>query len=394
MCQPISCSYVFTFVLLTALSSTLLADAFFPQPLGLSRKCISDLAQKRYQSREGDPFPMLGKVAVITGAAGGIGRALTRVVHELGGTIIAMDRNTTGLNILRDTLGADRVVTLPTNHEDLSSVSRSAEEILTRFGSIDLLVNNAGLAYPPDSKVGDPRMKSVHGYDLAFTVNYLSHFLLVEKLKPLLSTTRRSRVIHLTSTYHWKVDGSELIPSNPMSQPMAYQSDPSLQGPKHVERSYGNTKLAQIWHSRSIRGVDSVCACPTWVGTGIGGEESRDFLETMAFPVDGAGISSALNAMLRTEEELGDALNDGRMIVANSRVLEYLPAKEVWTARWFTNLGWRDGLADLWGFVLLLGQRFTFEKFLVQQSSPESHNNREGRELFYQWSLREVQPWL
>ena len=48
---------------------------------------------------------MEGKVVVITGAAGGIGRALTNVVHDLGGTVVAMDRNTTGLDSLQQSLG-------------------------------------------------------------------------------------------------------------------------------------------------------------------------------------------------------------------------------------------------------------------------------------------------
>lgn len=268
-------------------------------------------------------------------------------------------------------------------------------------------MNNAGLTYrPAECEPGQDRMKSKHGFDLAFTVNYLSHFLLVEKLLPCLSSsaTPYGRIVHLTSSYHWKVDGSELIPSDQTTGPKAYQSQPSLMNvEKHVERSYANTKLAQIWHSRSIKGCSSVCACPTWAGTGIAGEENRSFLEQMAFPVPGAGIASALNAMFRSDEELGDALNDGlglgndgQSIVANSRIMEYIPAKELWTLPWVTELGWRDGIVELLSFVLLLGQRFTFpaDKVLLQRSSPESYNNQYMRDELYQWSMREVEPWL
>mmetsp|Transcript_43337 Transcript_43337/g.76010 ORF Transcript_43337/g.76010 Transcript_43337/m.76010 type:complete len:177 (+) Transcript_43337:2-532(+) len=176
---------------------------------------------------------------------------------------------------------------------------------------------------------------------------------------------------------------------------MAYQSDPSLMSKKHIERSYANTKLSQIWHSRSIQGCTSVCACPTWAGTGIGGEENREFLEKFAFPVGGAGIASAINAMFRSEEELGDAATGvGQSIVANSRILEYLPFKNVWLSDWVTRMGWRDGIVDVAGLVLLLGQRFTFEEFLVQRSSRESYDNKKGRKALYEWSLKEVMPWL
>jgi len=385
---------------LTVLSLTRTAEGFSlvpPQPAGLSPRTIEELARKRYgRDQDGnDSLPMEGRVVACTGAAGGIGRALTAVCHGLGATVIAMDRNTTGLDELKHSLEesgttSSRIITLPTQHEDLASISQSATDILSQFKRIDLLINNAGMTYREEAELGSNGMKSAHGYDLAFTVNYLSHFLLVEKLMPALSSPE-SRIVHLTSTYHWKVDGSELLPK-PI--PIAYESDPTKQGPKHKERSYGNTKLAQIWHSRTITGCESVCACPTWVGTGIGGEEARDFLERFAFPVEGAGIASALNAMFRSSAELGNALNDGDCLVANSRILEYLPFKKVWTSEWVTKMGWRDGIVDFGGFILLLGQRFTFEDFIIQRSSPESYGNREGRDAFYRWSVKEVETWL
>ena len=394
-----------TFPILLHVLLTQSAEGFSlipPQPAGLSSRAIEELARKRY-GNDGDTLPMEGRVVACTGAAGGIGQQLTTVCYELGATVVALDRNTTGLDELKQSLeGAgnkdqsdigtsSRIVTLPTQHEDLASVSQSAEEILRRFERIDLLINNAGMTYREEAELGSSGMKSAHGYDLAFTVNYLSHFLLVEKLMPALSRSSESRIVHLTSTYHWKVDGSELTPQ-PI--PIAFESDPTRQGPKHKERSYGNTKLAQIWHSRSIRGCESVCACPTWVGTGIGGEEARDFLERFAFPVAGAGIASSLNAMFRSSAELGNALNDGDCLVANSRILEYLPFKKVWTSEWVTKKGWRDEIVDFGGLILLLGQRFTFEDFIIQRSSPESYGSREARDAFYRWSLTEVEPWL
>ena len=47
-----------------------------------------------------------------------------------------------------------------------------------------------------------------------------------------------------------------------------------------------------------------------------------------------------------------------------------------------------------YGLVLLLGQRFTSEEFLVQRSSLESYDNKKGRKALYKWSLKEVVPWL
>jgi NAD(P)-dependent dehydrogenase (short-subunit alcohol dehydrogenase family) len=158
------------------------------------------------------------------------------------------------------------------------------------------------MAYSADRPSG----LSAHGYDLAFTVNYLSHFLLTEALLSCLGSD--GRIVFMTSTYHWKVNGSELMVADEDDSkstqiyntgPIAYQGLVEKQSPKHVERSYGNTKLAQIWHARTLcsKGVSAVCACPTWVGTGIGGEGSREMLERLAFPVDGAGITSVSHSI-------------------------------------------------------------------------------------------------
>jgi len=293
------------------------------RPSGLTPQLVTSLAQKRY----GGPLimpPMVGRRVVITGAAGGIGQQLCNVIHSLGGTVVALDRNETGLELLQ--LSLPNVICIPTRHEDLASIAATADLIKKKFKTIDLLVNNAGLTYNGECIPGSELMKSKHGYDLAFTVNYLSHFLLVEKLMPCLIQSDKGRIVHMTSSYHWKVDGSELIPKRDMG-PVAYQSDPRIMSARHISRSYANTKLAQIWHSRSIVGCESVCACPTWVATGIAGESNRSFLQKFAFPVEGSGISSALNAIFRTSADLGDALNSGHSFVANSRILEYIPFK-------------------------------------------------------------------
>ena len=391
---------------------------------GLSFEAIEELARKRYHSnldvRYGNHSPPLkGKVAVITGAAGGIGGQLSKIVYRLGGTVVALDRDAVGLDALQRSLieeysdydgatnvnnGAqissnyshDRIIIIPTNHEDLSSVASAAETIKSRFAQVDILVNNAGVTYSNKSMV------SAHGKDLAFTVNYLSHFLLTEKLLEALSNG--GRIVHVTSTYHWKVDGSELLPDKENGTPIAYESDPQLQSAKHLQRSYANTKLAQIWHSRSIAKAlpnggrcSSVCVCPSWAATGIAGEDRKDFLERYAFATSdcGPGITSAINGMLRTDEELGDALNEGKSFVANSRILEYVKVKRVMTSDFVSKiLGWRDFICDLIGVAILLGQKYTHQDFIIQQTSPESFNDIEKRERFYQWSKEEVKRCL
>ena len=95
--------------------------------------------------------------------------------------------------------------------------------------------------------------------------------------------------------------------------------------------------------------------------------------------------------MFRSSAELGDAMNDGGSFVANSRILEYIPFKESWSSGLIKK--WRDEIVDFGGLILLLGQRFTYDEFIVQQTSPESCNKKYMHD-FYEWSLKEVQPWI
>ena len=61
-----------------------------------------------------------------------------------------------------------------------------------------------------------------------------------------------------------------------------------------------------------------------------------------------------------SEDELGDASGEGQSIVANSRILEYLPLKNVWISDWVTRMGRRDSIVDVAGLVLLLGAAVYF----------------------------------
>merc|ERR1711920_1083839 len=94
---------------------------------------------------------------------------------------------------------------------------------------------------------------SAQGYDLCFGVNYLSHVLLSEKLIPLLEKSKLNpRIIQTSSTNHWLMDTSELVPSKNMDNdelsPIASRNEHN----KPLPRAYPNSKLAQILHARHL----------------------------------------------------------------------------------------------------------------------------------------------
>ncbi len=89
-------------------------------------------------------FRLEGKVALVTGAAGGLGDKIARTLHAQGATLALTDMRAEPMEKLKAELG-DRVeyfVANLTNSEDVNSLVKNVEE---KMGRIDILVNNAGL---------------------------------------------------------------------------------------------------------------------------------------------------------------------------------------------------------------------------------------------------------
>jgi len=87
-----------------------------------------------------------GKVAVITGAAGGIGRALVRRFCEEGSTVVGLDLNAAGLEELGGQLKefSDQLTLRPLDITDHAAVAVTIRQVHAERGRIDILVNNAG----------------------------------------------------------------------------------------------------------------------------------------------------------------------------------------------------------------------------------------------------------
>lgn len=95
-------------------------------------------------SEELDLFGLKGKTIVVTGAAQGIGRAVTEQIINLGGQVVAVDLQQEPLMALRDALG-EKITTYEGDVSDPGFAQHVVEDANHQFAPIDGLVNNAGI---------------------------------------------------------------------------------------------------------------------------------------------------------------------------------------------------------------------------------------------------------
>jgi NAD(P)-dependent dehydrogenase (short-subunit alcohol dehydrogenase family) len=85
---------------------------------------------------------LTGKVVIVTGASSGIGEATARLAHHQGARVVLAGRRVDRLTLLREQLPGSLAV--PTDVTDSAQIVRLRDRALQEFGSVDVLVNNAG----------------------------------------------------------------------------------------------------------------------------------------------------------------------------------------------------------------------------------------------------------
>jgi NAD(P)-dependent dehydrogenase (short-subunit alcohol dehydrogenase family) len=87
-----------------------------------------------------------GKVVLISGGAAGIGAEVARRLHAKGARLLLTDVDADALAKFATALGGDRVLTAVADVRDLSAMQAAADQAVERFGGIDVVVANAGIA--------------------------------------------------------------------------------------------------------------------------------------------------------------------------------------------------------------------------------------------------------
>ncbi len=127
----------------------------------------------------GGSKPMLqGKIAVVTGAASGIGRAIAEDLKAQGAAVAALDLNPNVTEIFK----GDGALGLVCDVTDESSIRMAFEKVATHFGGLDMLVTNAG-TFPASRPVADLSEKV---WTSTLDVNLSGHFRTMKEAIPLL----------------------------------------------------------------------------------------------------------------------------------------------------------------------------------------------------------------
>ena len=212
-------------------------------------------------SVEGTPSvdsSMKGKVALVTGATSGIGRAAAEELAKLGATVVVVGRSeekcAATVDQIRQTTGSPSPEYLLADLSSQSEVRRLAQEFQAKYSSLDVLVNNAGA-------IMLSRQYSVDNIEMTWALNHLAYFLLTNLLMDRLRVSPAARVVNVSSSAHKRaaIDFAD------------------LQGERRYNgmRAYGRSKLANLLFtfelSRRLQGtpVTTNALHPGLVGTNL-----------------------------------------------------------------------------------------------------------------------------
>lgn len=170
-----------------------------------------------------------GKTFLITGANTGIGFQTALELAKKNAFVILVGRSsdkiTQAIVDIKKEVPTAKLEAGIMDLSDLKSVKKFADSIVENHDRLDVLINNAGVMFPPASKTKD-------GYELQFGVNFMAHFVLTACLFELIDNTKNSSVVTLSSIAHknGSIDFENL----------------KLEKPYDKFREYGQSKVADL----------------------------------------------------------------------------------------------------------------------------------------------------
>ncbi len=188
----------------------------------------------------------VGKVALVTGAAQGFGRAIAEDLIAQGGHVALSDLNAAGVDDAAKVLGGEpgqgRAIAIPMDVTSASSVAEAVHQVVRAYGGLDLLVVNAGVL-----RAASIKAQPEDDFDLTTAVNYKGYFLCAKYVVPVLATQ------HAVRPDHW----SDIVQINSKSGLVGSNKNFAYAGSK-----FGGIGLTQSFALELIEDgvkVNSVC---------------------------------------------------------------------------------------------------------------------------------------
>jgi len=140
-------------------------------------------------------FSLSGKVALITGAGAGIGRAIATLFYEKGANIILVDLNPNIEQIGKEVSpDASRLQTVAADMTQADQREKAVASGLSKFGAIDILVNNAGVA------LLEPALEVTESHwDKTLDVNLRAAFFLTQRIGSEMIKRGGGKIVNLAS---------------------------------------------------------------------------------------------------------------------------------------------------------------------------------------------------
>lgn len=135
-------------------------------------------------------------VTVVTGGAKGIGLATVELVLARGGHAVALDKDVSALEELRQSRGDDNVVAIECDVTQEDDIRAAIEQVLERCGRIDTLVNNAGIG-----SYFEATTMTQEQWDLVFSVDLKSVWLMSKYVLPQMIRQRSGSIVNIASIH-------------------------------------------------------------------------------------------------------------------------------------------------------------------------------------------------
>ncbi|MGA3538374.1 SDR family NAD(P)-dependent oxidoreductase [Micromonosporaceae bacterium DT194] len=202
------------------------------------------------------PVNMAGKTVLVTGASSGIGMAAAIRLASMGARVLPVGRSLSRTAEVSGIVGSEPLVA---DFASLAQVEHLADRVLASCDQLDVLVLNAGAAFPRREVTED-------GYEATFQVNHLAPFLLAMRLRALLESTARTSPVRVivTSALGHKVARLRM-------DDLEWEKRPWLAG----WFQYNTTKLMNLLFTRELArrwpvGIEPNCFHPGVVDTRFG----------------------------------------------------------------------------------------------------------------------------